>query len=148
LLNGELAASGLLPDFVAAMSDGTAWFTCYGSQPGVVPCLGHTTYLSGWSIFPAQSIALFGAGLQSEQLVGVMESPSANSGPFTAASSNTDVCTVADLNDHNFNVVGTGPGACLVTVTDAHGVSQTINVTVTTTSGTVQSKRRQIGGRI
>ena len=35
LLNGAQGASGGLPDFVAAMGDGTAWFTCYGSQPGV-----------------------------------------------------------------------------------------------------------------
>jgi len=144
-------ATSLTPNGVAAMSDGTAWFTCYGSsafptfQPG---CVGHTIYLSGWSIFPSRSFALFGTGTESEQLVGIMESPSSNSGPFTAVSSTTSVCTATSVSDHNFNVVGVGAGACLITVTDAHGVSESINVTVTSTSGTVQTVRKKSAGGI
>ena len=126
---------------MAAMGDGTAWFPCYGSAPTFQPlCIGRTVYLNNWSVFPGTSINLYGGGLTSAQLMGIMEAPSANSGPFTVTSSNTAVCTIANASDHNFTIVGQSAGACLVTVKDKNNVSVTVNVTVTTTTGTVQIK--------
>ncbi|HET9030305.1 MAG TPA: hypothetical protein VFN49_09010, partial [Candidatus Aquilonibacter sp.] len=130
---------------IAAMSDGTAWFPCYGSAPTFQPlCVGHSVYFAKWSIWPSSSIAIYGAGTANGQLVGIMESPSSNSGPFTIASSDTSICTVtqpATNNDHNFIIAGKSAGACTVTVTDKNSVSRTISVTVTTTSGTVQVRK-------
>lgn len=139
-----------LPNGLAVLSDQTAWFSCYGSNATFQPlCVGHTVYLSGWSVFPGSAVTIAGAGTQGAQLMGIMEAPSANSGPFTESSSNTSVCTIGNASDHNFMIVGQAGGACVVTVTDAHGVSQTVNVTVTTTSGTVQARPgRSNGGSI
>lgn len=135
-------------DGAAAMSDGTAWFSCYNSSVNPVPplCIGHTVYLSGWSVWPGTQIPVNGAGTQGEQLIGIMEAPTANSGPFTAVSSNTNVCTTTSVQSHNFNIVGVAAGACSVVVTDAHSVSETISVTVTTTSGTISTRTRKNGG--
>ncbi|HTX56958.1 MAG TPA: hypothetical protein VMD47_07620 [Candidatus Acidoferrales bacterium] len=131
------------PNGVAAMPDGTAWFTCYGEAQTFQPlCIGHTVYLSGWSVWPSSSISVIGAGTQAAQIMGIMEAPSSNSGPFTETSSNTSVCQIASASDHNFMIVGQSAGACTVTVKDASGTTQTVNVTVTTTSGTVQKRRR------
>lgn len=132
-----------LPSDAAAMPDGTVWFACYAEAQIFQPmCLGHSVYLSGWSVFPGTSIAIFGAGLPSAQIMGIMEAPSANSGPFTVTSGNTSVCTIANASDHNFTIVGQSAGACTVTVTDKNNVLKTIDVTVTTTTGTVQIKHR------
>jgi len=140
---------------VAALADGTAWFTCYGNTSPAAPgetfiptCIGHTIYTSTWGLWPGTSVAVFGAGANGAQVVGIMEAPSANSGPFTTSSNNTAVCTVTAptaSNDHNFTITGVAAGACTVTVTDAHSISQAINVTVTTTTGTVQLRRRAGG---
>jgi hypothetical protein len=142
------------PNGVVAMSDGTAWFTCYGNSyvaPGTVAppylplCVGHTIYVSAWGLWPGTSIPLYGAGPAGAQVVGIMEGPGVNSGPFTVASNNSAICTASSpvtTSDHNFTITGVANGACTVTVTDAHSVSQAISVTVTTTTGTVEKKRR------
>ena len=137
------------PDGIAAMSDGTAWFVCSGSV-GVAAsyppiCVGHTVYTSTWGLWPGSSISLYGAGAASAQLVGIMEAPSSNSGPFTVASSNTNICTASTplvTTDHDFVITGVSAGACTVTVTDASNHAQTIDVVVTTTTGTVNARRR------
>jgi hypothetical protein len=130
------------PGSLSVASDGTQWFACYASAAIFQPlCVGHSVYLSGWSVWPSSSISLYGAGPAGAQIMGIMEPASANSGPFTESSSNTAVCTVANASDHNFNIVGQSAGACTVTVTDSHSASVTVNVTVTTTSGTVQARR-------
>ncbi len=133
------------PDGVGAPADGTAWFTCLASAQTFQPlCVGHTIYLSGWSVWPSSAIAIDGAGIQAAQIMGIMESPSANSGPFTETSSNTSVCTLVSASGHNFTIVGQAAGACTVTVRDKNGVTQAVSVTVTTTSGTVQVKHRGV----
>jgi hypothetical protein len=135
-----------IPDGIAALADGTAWFTCYGNQLSTTAyapiCVGHTIYLSDWGLWPGSSIAIDGVGAAGAQLVGIMEADTANSGPFTAASSDTSVCTVSTPSDHDFAITGVAAGACSVTVTDTHGSAQVIDVTVTTTTGTVQEKHR------
>ncbi len=138
----------LFVDGAAAMSDGTAWFSCYNSNVTPVPplCIGHTVYLSAWSIWPSTQIPINGTGTQGEQLIGIMEAPTANSGPFTAMSSNTNVCTTTTVQSHNFNIVGVGAGTCNIVVTDAHNASETIGVVVTQTNGTIQSRNRNPGG--
>ncbi len=121
------------PDGVVVLPDGTAWFTCYGGVTASAAqplCMGRTVYLSNWSIFPSRAIVLSGIGNANAQIVGVMEAPSSNSGPFTAVSNQTGVCKTTAVADHNFNIVGVARGSCSVTVTDAHAVSETIQVTV------------------
>ncbi len=122
-----------LPNGVAVLADGTAWFTCYGGVTASVAqplCMGRTVYLSSWSIFPSRAIVLSGVGNANAQIVGMMEAPSSNSGPFTAVSNKTGVCKTTAVADHNFNIVGVALGSCSITVTDAHAVSETIQVTV------------------
>lgn len=144
-------ANNDLPGNALAMSDGTAWYTCYGAAYPTTAappaCMGHTVYLSGWSVWPGYSVNVFGAGSQNATQIGIMENPASDSGPFTAASSNQSVCTTTAVNDHNFSVVGVAAGACMVTVTDKNGLSRVIQVSITTTSGTIQARKHQaIGG--
>jgi sugar lactone lactonase YvrE len=147
--NGTL--SNYFPDGVSTTSDGNAWFTCYNSAfvPVIPLCVGRTVFADGWDIWPSNTIALFGTGVQAEALIGIMEAPGTDSGPFAATSSDTTICSVANLNDHNFDIVGQSAGACTVTVTDAHNVSATIDVGVTATSGTINARKRTLipGGR-
>ncbi|MBV9269758.1 MAG: hypothetical protein JO165_01600 [Candidatus Eremiobacteraeota bacterium] len=120
-----------IPDGVAVLPDATAWFTCYGNATTFQPlCLGHTVYLSGWSVFPGRDVALSGIGNASAQIIGIMERPSVNSGPFTAVSSNTAICRTTSVVDHNFNIIGVASGVCNITVTDSHAVKVSIRVTV------------------
>ncbi|HTX56964.1 MAG TPA: hypothetical protein VMD47_07655 [Candidatus Acidoferrales bacterium] len=142
------------PDGLAVMSDGTAWFTCYGnSDPEFVAytvtyqpiCIGHTIYESTWGLWPSSTVGIDGAGAESAQIVGIMEAAGSNSGPFTVTSNNTSVCTIATpapTSDHNFTITGVAAGACTVTVKDASAHTQSMSVTVTTTTGTVQRRRR------
>jgi len=151
LLNGNYFYG---PNGVAAMSDGTAWFTCYGNDAQAfvsytvtyVPiCIGHTIYESTWGLWPSSALGINGAGAESAQVVGIMEAAGSNSGPFTVTSNNTSVCTIATPapnSDHNFTITGVAAGACTVTVTDASSHTQSMSVTVTTTTGTVQRKHR------
>jgi hypothetical protein len=106
------------PDGITVMSDGSAWFSCENINVLVPLCVGHTVYLSNWSAFPGPSFSVF-AGKANEQAVGIVEAPSADSGPFTAATNNASICTVTKVADHNFTVVGVAVGSCQVTVTDA-----------------------------
>jgi streptogramin lyase len=107
------------PEGIAALPDGTAWFTCQNSSPTPKPlCIGHTVYLKRWSLFPGPSFYL-DEGAALSQVVGIMESPARNSGPFTARSSKPSICTVSKIVDHNFLVTGKRSGHCTVTVTDA-----------------------------
>lgn len=118
------------PNGIVAMSDGTAWFTCTnGSSPFQPLCLGHTVYLSGWSLFPGPSFTL-GAGKTHAQIVGIMENPSQDSGPFTVRSSNARVCTPSKIVDHNFTITGLQAGACTIEVTDARHRRASLTVTV------------------
>jgi hypothetical protein len=120
----------LSPGGIAALPDGSAWFTCAnGVKPFLPMCLGHTVYLNGWSIFPGPGFNV-GVGAELSQIVGIMEAPSVDSGPFTATASQPKICRVSPVRDHNFVVTGLGKGSCVLRVTDAHHVSETVAVTV------------------
>ncbi len=127
------------------MSSGTVWIGCSGFYSIVPPtdiCLAQPVYVNGWSIFPGTNTTLTG-GSQLGERFGIDESPTGNSGPFTITDSTPSICTLANQADHNFDLVATGtPGMCTVTVTDAHGVTQTINALSTTVSGTIQTRPR------
>jgi hypothetical protein len=145
------SASNYFPDGVAATSDGNGWFSCYndGVAPAIPLCVGRTYFpASGWDIWPSNVVSIFGTGTPSEVQIGIMEAPGANSGPFTVTSSNTAICSVTNLADHNFTIVGNAAGACSITVNDASGNAQTISATVTQITGTIQSRRRaaRVGG--
>ena len=119
------------PEGIAAMADGTAWFTCQNATPPPLQplCIGHTVYLKRWSLFPGPSFDVDkGAGLG--QIVGIMESPARNSGPFTARSSKPSVCSVSKVADHNFVVIGKATGRCKVTVTDASSRRASLSIRV------------------
>lgn len=140
-----------VPQGVVALADGTAWYTCQGAavQNGVTAylaplCLAHTVYVAQWGLWPSAAISINGAGLALAQIMGIMESPSSDSSPFTVTSSNTAICSIANQKDHNFTIVGVTAGACTVTVKDKNGISQSASVVVTTAMGTVQS--RVLGG--
>jgi streptogramin lyase len=132
------------PQGVTVGSDGSLWYTTYGtlSKGGPVG-MAHVVMTSNWSVWPTKQISLYGAGPQSAQLIGVMES--GNSGPFTLTSSNPNVAVLQAIpgESHDFHLLGVGGGNCTVTITDKNGRSETIAVSVTTTSGTVQSTRRR-----
>ena len=118
------------PNGVAAMNDGSAWFTCFDRTTPLQPlCVGHTVYLNGWSVFPGPKFVLY-KGPEFAQVVGIMESPSQDSGPFKVTNSNHNACIVSYLTDHNFVVNGNVPGNCTITVTDAHSVKQSVSVSV------------------
>lgn len=119
------------PQSVAAMPDGTAWFTCQNVTPSPLQplCIGHTVYLKRWSLFPGPSFDL-DEGASLSQVVGIMESPARNSGPFTARSSKRSVCSVSKVVDHNFQVIGNRTGHCTVTVTDAAGRRASLRIFV------------------
>lgn len=131
------------PNGIAVMPDGTAWFTCAGSSSTYLGplCLGHTVYTNAWSLWPGPSVTIVGFGATNSQPVGVMEAPSANSGPFTAAVDNSAVCSVTlatnpsnyytPAPDHNFYVTGLASGTCTVTIYDANKKhSSQLHVTV------------------
>lgn len=138
-----LQTSGLNPNGVAVPSDGSVWFTSYGDFNGaVLPLmLEHVVYTSSWSVYPRGPVNLFGTGVQSADLMGVVEH--GNSGPFTVTSSDPNVASAQSVQDHNFMVVGNGAGTCVLTVTDASNRSYSFTVNVTSTGGTVQSARRK-----
>ncbi|HLX25464.1 MAG TPA: hypothetical protein VKR05_00615, partial [Candidatus Cybelea sp.] len=118
------------PNGILAAGDGTAWFTCKdGTTPLQPLCVGHTTYLSKWSVFPGPAFQI-GAGVRLSQIAGIMENPQADSGPFTARVDKPHVCTASKVADHNFVVTGKSGGYCTVTVTDAHRRSVSVLVTV------------------
>jgi hypothetical protein len=112
-----------VPDGVAVLPDGTAWFTCYGNLTAAKPlqplCVGHTVYLGGWSLFPGPGFTISGYGPLTSQPVGIMEGPTADSGPFSVANSDAGVCRASAVNDHNFLVTGLAPGTCTLTVSDS-----------------------------
>lgn len=140
----SLQSSGLNPNGVAVANDGSVWFTSYGKFNGgpVLPLmLEHVVYTPSWSIYPRGSINLFGTGIQSGDLMGIVEH--GNSGPFTVTSSDPNVASAQGVKDHNFMVVGNGTGSCVLTVTDAAKRSYSFTVNVTSTGGTVQSARRK-----
>ena len=129
---------------VAITPDKSTWFNCYGGTGSLNLCVGHIVLTSAWSILPSRTISVYGAGATNGQLVGIAES--GNSGPFTVTSANPSVASAANIGDHNFTVVGNAAGTTMLTVTDAHARSVTMPVTVTTTTGTVQSHIRNTGG--
>lgn len=118
------------PNGIAVLSDGTAWFTCAGGSTAQPLCLGHTVYLGDWSIFPGPDITISGFGSASSQPVGIMEAPSADSGPFKVANNKKSVCRVSPVHDHNFVITGVAAGACTITVSDAGSVKASVQVTV------------------
>jgi hypothetical protein len=65
----------------------------------------------------------------------LVASESAYSGSFSASSDNTGIATVAPATntDGNFTISAVGPGVAHITVTDNHGGSIPVTVTVTTT---------------
>lgn len=133
-----------IPNGIAVLSDGTAWFTCYGGLTTQPLCLGHTVYLSGWSIFPGPDITIAGFGSASSQPVGIMESPSKDSGPFKVVSSKKSVCSVSSVRDHNFVITGVAAGVCTVTVTDASSVKATVQVTVVASTAPSRARLRRL----
>lgn len=147
-------ADSTFPNRLEAVSDGTAWGPCYtsGLTPQPPLCVEHTIYTNGWSVWPGATFNINGSGSQNEQLIGIMEAPTVSSAPFTVTSSNTSICAVvpdpSSINDHNFNIVGQAAGSCTLTVTDKNSVSRTIQVTVTTTSGTIQGRHAKTSGGI
>ncbi|HTX59346.1 MAG TPA: hypothetical protein VMH02_06660, partial [Verrucomicrobiae bacterium] len=119
------------PNGVVAMPDGTAWFTCAGDVKPFAPlCLGHTVYLDDWSLFPGPSFDV-GIGGATSQVVGMMENPAQDSGPFTVRSDRPGICRAGDLREHDFVVTGVARGRCTIVVTDAHHVSKSLQVVVT-----------------
>ncbi|MBV8433884.1 MAG: hypothetical protein JO029_06345 [Candidatus Eremiobacteraeota bacterium] len=138
------------PDGVVVMPDGTAWFTCYGNATAYLGplCLGHTVYTSGWSLWPGPAFTIAGYGATHSQPVGVMESPSQNSGPFTASVDNSAVCSVTlatnayssgSSPDHNFTVTGLTAGTCTVTIYDSgRKHSNQLKVTVVASEAAVR----------
>ena len=120
-----------VPEGIAALPNGDVWFTCQNGQTPFVPlCLGHTVYLSGWSLLPGPSVAIAGLGASGAQTVGIMERPASDSGPFHAKSSDSTICSVSSVVDHNFSITGIAPGTCIVTVTDASKNGVTLHVIV------------------
>lgn len=118
------------PNGVAAMADGTAWFTCQDHTSPLQPlCIGHTVYLDRWSLFPGPSFTV-GTKPLSSQIVGIMESPARDSGPFTARADQRSICTVSKVTDHNFVVTGKSRGHCTITVTDAKNRHAQVSATV------------------
>ena len=140
-----LPVSNATAQVVATGPDGSIWVGCgtgtYAS-PGFHPCVSRVLLAAAWSPFPS-ALTLFGTGSQNQQYLGIGETGS--SGPFTAASNNTSIATVAPAGgglDHDFIVTGVAAGSTSVTVTDASGRSSLVNVSVTTASGTVQTRSR------
>jgi hypothetical protein len=72
------------------------------------------------------------------------------SGPLTAANGSPSCSGIATFAPASgtgpsatFTVTAVAAGTCTIVVSDNHGGSVGVNVTVTTTSGTISSKRRQ-----
>jgi hypothetical protein len=143
-----VVTSPRVPNGIAFDSNSSPWFTCFGAFATPQPlCMGHPIYLSGWSLWPSNDLELAGTGSQSSQIVGIMEGPSANSGPFTVQNSDSTVCSVTTPVDHNFVVTGVGPGVCTLTVKDAGAVTESMTVGVTQTNGTVTGRHpHHMGG--
>jgi streptogramin lyase len=121
----------LSPGGIAALADGTAWVTCANGvvRPFRGMCLEHTVYLNGWSLFPGPAFNV-GVGSSLSQVVGVMENPALDSGPFVAKTSTAKRCSLTPVVDHNFVVIGVSKGTCLVRVTDARGISAGLAIAV------------------
>ena len=120
-----------VPDGVAVASDGSVWFACFGPiPPGQHLCIGHLVQASTWSVFPATTITLERGKTNVNQLIGIAES--GNSGPFKVTSSNPQVVTVSTVphEDHNFVLNAVGYSRAFVFVTDAHGRTVRLIVTV------------------
>ncbi|HET7813271.1 MAG TPA: hypothetical protein VFL13_02730 [Candidatus Baltobacteraceae bacterium] len=131
-----------------AYANGELWVMSYGPQQrGGALQIEHAVVTGAWSVLPSQSISLVGTGLQNAQMVGLMENGS--SGPFTTTTSNGSCASLQAVPgaSHNFYLVGSAAGNCTVTITDAHGRSESIAVTVTSTTGTVMSRQHN-GGSI
>jgi len=118
-----------LPNGVLVMPDGSAWFTCSGLVAFPPLCIGHTVYLSRWSIFPGSNV-LVRLKQGDSQAIGIMESPAQNSGPFVTRNDNPRSCSVGTVVDHNFSVSGKRLGTCSIEVRDARGQHESLTVTV------------------
>ena len=133
------------PNGVAALPDGTAWFSCYdGTTPLLPLCVGHAVYHKGvkipWSLFPG-NINLVGktkgtyvtmyAGATFAEDFGIMEAPTDNSGPFQVTfPSGSSSCSISHVKGHNFLVTGTTPGTCHILVSDKQHNVAALNITV------------------
>ncbi len=136
------------PQSVAVVPDGTIWFT--GSDDAV----GRVILAQGWSVFPSGALSVNGTGAANALLIGIAES--GESGPFTVTSANPTIAAIAQppgngtaaaaTFPHNFLITGGAPGTTTVKVVDARGRTQFIPVTVTTTSGTIQSRGHSTAG--
>lgn len=117
------------PAGVAAMPDGTAWYSCNNSTPVFQPlCLGHTVYLKTWTVFPGRDLVIYPD--YGPQPIGLMEAPSANSGPFQASANNRN-CSVSQIVGHNFQITGNTVGStCAIRIRDAHGRTALVHVDV------------------
>ncbi len=117
---------------VTFASDGSVWFMCYNPLVAGGPlCAGHLVLTPTWSLFPGTAITLIRSSTRTtSQLVGIGES--GDSGPFTIVSSNPSVVRVRRIayRDHDFFLDPVGYFRAYVIVTDAHGRSQRIVVTV------------------
>lgn len=120
-----------------AVGDATLYESGWCGSAQTVPCIQRIAISPTWSLVPNASIAIHGLGRASTQPIAVLES--GNSGPFTATTSNALVATVAQASaalDHDFYVTGASIGTCVVTITDAHGRSGFITVTVSQSAST------------
>jgi hypothetical protein len=143
-INGavQCCSNWTAPDGITVGSDGSLWYITYGTvSTGGPLAIAHVVMTSNWSVWPSQQMTLIGSGSQNAQLVGIMES--GDSGPFTVTSSNPSIAQLQSIagESHDFHLVGAAAGSCTVTITDKKGRSESIAVTVTTTSGTVQLRR-------
>lgn len=134
------------PSSLAFGSDNSLWFGCTGNYNTFVSaaCVGHVVLTSTWTVSPS-NVALAGTGMPAAQAISILES--GDSAPFTVTSSNTSIAGVQSIAnyDHDFLIVGNAPGTCTLTVTDKNGRAVSVPVSVTATSGTVQTSKR-LGG--
>ncbi|HEX5275197.1 MAG TPA: hypothetical protein VFW34_07970 [Candidatus Rubrimentiphilum sp.] len=133
---------GMAPEGVTIASDGTIWFITFVQQANGKLAMERAVFTSAWSIWPGKSLTL---GPNSNMLVGIMEPPDKSSGPFTAANSNPNVCGIQGTNfPRSARIVSLAVGTCAITITDAHGRSDTVNVTVTTTTPAAAAGRAEL----
>jgi hypothetical protein len=132
---------GIAPEGVTIAADGTIWFITYAQQANGKLAMERAVFTPAWSIWPGKSLAL---ATNTNMLIGIMESPDKTNGPFTSTISNTSVCGLQGANfSRNGHLFGLAPGTCIITITDAHGRSDTINVTVSTTAPAAAARRTE-----
>ncbi|HEV3153665.1 MAG TPA: hypothetical protein VGZ02_07680 [Candidatus Baltobacteraceae bacterium] len=122
------------PASVSIAPDGSVWFTCVLPPARGAPlCLGRLKLTSVWTVFPSTSITVYNyKSNHYPQLIGIGET--GDSGPFTAKSSDSSIAAVSAVGPsnygHDFSISGGTAGTTTVTISDPHGRSVAVNVTV------------------